>query len=406
MKFFKFLFTMTLLLGAAGLFIQGVKPGLLRGIFTRQPKYRVVNVKRGKAITAIKDPVMRTGNLPVPTKKYRVVTPKKTTATRKKKDGGLLPPPYPQKWGEGDIFKVLPVQYRDVKNILTMDWYAVEDLVAFVASRTTVPSEYLMCLLSEESSMFQNIGEPGKGLADAHVNRDGVASYALDDHFGYNASETKSSQSAGGGYGSASGGAQILPSNHITLGGWKLVHKEIFSNCHKSYTKKDLVYIQNTLNQYFEREVVAVDGMPGPKTKKWLVQYFRKTIKKQHMPKPKDLAKFVEDEGFVKTMLTVQAGFSLTYHRENDDIAKVMGTPGPHDPRDPVVSLIAGALIMKENGITNRPKYATGAYFAGPKNAFGDRGKGYTERFYSYFVWAQARMRAYYKAYGWKTEAG
>lgn len=316
------------------------------------------------------------------------------------KKGDLLPTPYPKKWGEGNIFKVLPIQYRNVKNVLEMKRYAVEDLVAFVASRTGVPSEYLMCLLSEESRMFRNIGRPGKGLADAHVNRDGVASYALADHFGYNASEVKSSQSAESGYGSASGGAQVLPSNHIRLGGWKLRFKKIFTNCHKSYKKRDLVYIQSKLNRHFKREVVTVDGRPGPNTNRWLVKYFRETVKKKHMPK--DLASRVKDAGFVKTMLTVQAGYTLTYSAGDDSIAATLGTPGPHNPWSPIVSLTAGALILKENKVVTRPKYATGAYMAGPKNAFGMYGKDYTKRFYSYFVWAQARMRAYYETYGWK----
>ena len=391
MKFSTFLFTLLMLLVGVGLLTQGVRPGLLEEIFTQQPKYRVVNVERRyQAVTTKR--VTRSFTLPTI-----------TVNGKKGKKGGLLPTPYPKKWGEGDIFKVLPIQYRNVKNILEMDWYAIEDLVAFVASRTGVPSEYLMCLLSEESVMFRNIGRPGKGLADAHVNRDGVASYALADHFGYNASEVKSSKSAGSGYGSASGGAQVLPSNHIRLGGWELEFKKIFSNCHKSYDAKgkDLVYIQRKLNRYFKRKVVAVDGMPGPNTNRWLVKYFRKTIKRKHMPK--DLASRIRDAGFVKTLFTVQGGYKLTYHPGRDQIAKTLGAPGPHNPWDPVVSLTAGALIMKESGIVNRPKYATGAYFAGPKNAFGDRGKGYTKRFYSYFVWAQARMKAYYKACGWET---
>lgn len=388
MKFGTFIFTLPMMLIGVGLLIQGLRPGLLEEAFTQQPKYRIVNVERKyRAVTSLKQ---QTRSFTLPT--IRVTG---------KKEGDLLPTPHPRKWGEGNILKVLPIQYRNVKNVLEMERYAVEDLVAFVASRTGVPSEYLMCLLSEESRMFRNIGRPGKGLADAHVNRDGVASYALADHFGYNASEVKSSQSAGGGYGSASGGAQVLPSNHIRLGGWKLKSKKIFSNSHKSYTKKDLVYIQRTLNRHFKRKVVTVDGMPGHQTNRWLVKYFRETLEKKHMPK--DLASRVRDAGFVKTMLTVQAGYTLTYSARNDKIAATLGKSGPHNPWDPIVSLTAGALILKENKVVTRPKYAAGAYMAGPKNAFGGYGKEYAERFYSYFVWAQARMRAYYKAYRWKT---
>ena len=116
----------------------------------------------------------------------------------------------------------------------------------------------------------------------------------------------------------------------------------------------------------------------------------------------------VKDPGFVKAMFTIamqgqEPKDLLQYNPQKDLVAQALGRPGPHDPFDPVNSTIAGALLLKENGITHRPKYATGAYFAGPGGAYNPRTGGkYTKKNEDVFVWACQQVRQYYRTNGWK----
>ena len=157
----------------------------------------------------------------------------------------------------------------DVPDITAMDKYSVIDLAVYVASKTGVPAEYILCFLWVESKFFRDIGRPGKGIADGHVNRDAALFYLLCTEFGYNPCDTPASRGwidkrgRPMGYGGASQGAQVIPCNLARLNGFEANLKEIFSDCHHWYKGADLKIIQQEINRHFGGKVITVDGTIG-----------------------------------------------------------------------------------------------------------------------------------------------
>ena len=325
-----------------------------------------------------------------------ITTVKEMIARQKPAAKRMLVTPVAKKWGEGDITKTLPV--REDADI--QQEYTIFDLAVYVARKTGIPAEYLLCILWQESKFGRNVGMPAKGISDAKINRDAVLAYALSVKFGYNPCVTPASKSGRKGYGGAIGIAQLLPSTYAVLGGWSITFTKRFSDYHNEYSAVDASLIQSEVNDHFGAEVISVDGIIGQSSRRWIVKYFQETLDKKHLPE--NLRDCVKDPGFVKTLFTIQKGYKLQYNPSKDRIAKTLGVKGPCNPWEPIVSATGGALLLKDLGIKWRPKYATGAYFAGPSRAFGTSGKRYTKSTFASFLWVQSHLRAYYSSKGWR----
>ena len=309
--------------------------------------------------------------------------------------------------GETVRVKPLPiVKGKGVPNPWEMNSYTVFDLVAFVASKTEVGPDLQLCFSRQEGNLFRNLGQIGKGVADGHVNRDGVPFYALNIEFEYSPCDMPASKAPAAKYfGSAMNGMQVLPSTFMDLNGWSITFKKIFSNNQHWYSAEDKVIVQRMLNEHFGRRVVKVDGAIGPKTRRWIAKYLREVFEEHLLPK--DLEHCIEDAGFVKTMLTVQGGYEITYTAADDDVAAALGVPGPHNPWDPVISATTSALYLKNLGITKGPRNAACSYFAGPgwkkKSAkIRSDAKDYANKVYRWYPWARQEMVKYYRTNGWK----
>lgn len=271
--------------------------------------------------------------------------------------------------------------------------YTVTELTVSVGTKLAVSPEYLLCGLWVESKFFKDIGAPMAGLACAKVNRDGVVFYGLAKLFKKNPYTAPGSKAGSAGYGSAIGGGQILPSTYCHLSGISFTFKKLFSDSHKEYTKEDLFLIQKKLNSFFGRHVVVVDGCIGPATRGWIWQYVKKIA-------PQVAKKYVKDPGFVKTFFTIQEGYTYAYDPRKDQIAATLGVQGPLNPWDPVVSTTGMGLLLKKYGIQNTPRYACGAYFAGPGAAYKARGARYAKKFLSFVPWAIGEVDRYWLARG------
>lgn len=270
--------------------------------------------------------------------------------------------------------------------------YTVTDLAISVGSRVGISPEYLLCGLWVESAFFKNIGAPMAGLTCGKVNRDAVVFYGLAELFGKDPYTIPGSKAGSFGYGGAIGGGQVLPSTFVDLSGLRFEFRKIFSDRHDRYTKEDVLLIQRKLNKLFG-PVLKVDGCMGPSTRHWVWQYVR-TYAPQVAPK------YVRDPGFVKTFFTIRAGYTYSYNPAEDRVAAVLGAQGPLDPWHPLVSATCMALVLREHGVQRNPRYAFGAYYAGPGGAYKPPAVRYAKRALDYVSWAIGEVDRYWLARG------
>ncbi len=240
--------------------------------------------------------------------------------------------------------------------------------VSRAAELTGVSMETLAAVSIVESRFGKLKGIRG-GAVYAKSSRDLVPLIVIAEMFGYAPEEVCVSKASPGGFGSAMGPGQILPSMWAAITGMEFepLSREYFPSVR--WSLQNVKLLQAVLNHVYGLDL-KVDGFLGPNTAKHL-----RTFQDDHVAWGNGLCSRESQRASfgrcTKVAVAKFVNWVYQYNPEKDRVSGLLGRRSDHPPNpfDPLHSMIGMGILLSDLGVQRNFEYAIGAYFAGPTRA-------------------------------------